>query len=384
MTEKRTYGGGSLVQRTPGVWRLRAWKPDPVTGEPVQSQRTFKGTEAKARKALAAFVTEGAAPPADRRTFGQLLDDWVAFKSGRWSPKTLDEARREIENRIRPRLGASPVAKLTAKHLDDAYAAWGVEGLSDSSVHRHAAVISAALTQGVKWGWLEASPAPKASAPVQRTERKLVTPTPEMVGRLIRVAEESDPVMAAAVALAFVTGGRRGELCALRWSDIDLEVGSVRIERSLAQVGEEVTEKGTKTDRERTVALDPRSAALLRRHRQWQSDLADRAESHLVDDPFVLSDNANGAKPVPPSKITDRFTALRARAKIRGVRFHDLRHAHVTQLLGAGVDATTVAHRVGHASTRMTLDRYAHALPAGDVAAAGVIGALLPEVDTPD
>jgi len=46
---------------------------------------------------------------------------------------------------------------------------------------------------------------------------------------------------------------------------------------------------------------------------------------------------------------------------------------------GAGVDATTVAHRVGHASTRMTLDRYAHALPAGDVAAAALIGALLPE-----
>jgi integrase len=54
----------------------------------------------------------------------------------------------------------------------------------------------------------------------------------------------------------------------------------------------------------------------------------------------------------------------------------------VTQLLGAGVDATTVAHRVGHASTRMTLDRYAHALPAGDVAAAALIGALLPEPDS--
>jgi integrase len=382
MTDKRTYGGGSLVERTPGVWRLRAWKPDPVNGALRQEQRTFKGTEAKARRALAAFVSEGIAPAADHRTFGELLDEWVKFKAGRWAPKTLDEARREIENRIRPRLGAVPVAKLTAKHLDDAYSVWSSEGLSDSSVHRHAAVISAALTQGVKWGWREDSPAPKASAPVQRTERKLVTPTPEMVSTLIRMAEETDPVMAAAVALAFVTGGRRGELCALRWSDVDLDAGTVRIERSLAQVGDDVTEKGTKTDRGRTVSLDHRSAALLRRHRAWQADLAARAESPLVDDPYVLSDNANGALPVAPSKITDRFTALRGRAKIRGVRFHDLRHAHVTELLGAGVDATTVAHRVGHASTRMTLDRYAHALPAGDVAAAALIGALLPEADS--
>jgi integrase len=170
-------------------------------------------------------------------------------------------------------------------------------------------------------------------------------------------------------------------LCALRWSDVDLAVGAVRIERSLAQVGDDITEKGTKTDRGRTVALDPRSVALLRRHREWQIDLAARAESTLVDDPYVLSDNANGARPIPPSKITDRFTQLRSRAKVPGVRFHDLRHAHVTQLLGAGIDATTVAQRVGHASTRMTLDRYAHALPAGDVAAAAVIGAMLPETD---
>jgi integrase len=203
-----------------------------------------------------------------------------------------------------------------------------------------------------------------------------------MIGKLIHVAEETDPVMAAAVALAFVTGGRRGELCALRWSDVDLGAGTVRIERSLAQVGEDVIEKGTKTDRGRTVALDSRAVALLRRHQIWQADLSDEAESPIVDDPYVLSDNANGARPIEPSKITDRFTALRGRAKIRGVRFHDLRHAHVTQLLGAGVDATTVAQRVGHASTRMTLDRYAHALPAGDVAAAAVIGALLPEADT--
>jgi integrase len=378
---KRTYGGGSLAERTPGVWRLRAWKPDPVTGEMVQLQRTFKGTEAKARKALAEFVTEGVAPAADRRTFGQLLDEWVELRAGRWAPKTLDEAKREIENRIRPRLGRIPVAKLTAKHLDDAYSAWSKEGLGDSSVRRHAAVISAALTQGVKWGWLDTNPATRASAPVQRTARKLVTPTPEMVARLLRLAEETDPVMAAAVALAFVTGGRRGELCALRWSDVDLEVGAVRIERSLAQVGEDITEKGTKTDRGRTIALDPRSVALLRRHRVWQRDLAERAESPLVDDPYLLSDNANGARPIAPSKITDRFTLLRSRAKIPGVRFHDLRHAHVTQLLGAGVDATTVAQRVGHASTRMTLDRYAHALPAGDVAAAAVIGAMLPETD---
>ena len=91
-------------------------------------------------------------------------------------------------------------------------------------------------------------------------------------------------MMAAAVSLAWITGARRGELCALRWSDVEfgtipaegadglLEiVAAIQIERSLTEVGEAVAEKGTKTGRGRTVSLDGRSAAMLRRHQAWQA-----------------------------------------------------------------------------------------------------------------
>jgi len=371
---RQSYGAGSMSVREPGVWRLR------VMVEGKQVQRTFRGTEAAARKELRQLDVLPATPPKGVRTFGDLLDEWMTFQESRGrAPKTLDENRREVEARIRPRLGNIPVTDLTAHHLDKAFSAWSAEGLAASSVHRHAAVISAALTQGVKWGWLDASPAMRASAPTAASSRKLVTPSTKEVAMLIRTAQLDDPVMAAAVALAFVTGARRGELCALLWSDFDLEMGTVRIEKSLSQVGSDLAVKSTKTDRGRSVSLDARAVALLKNHQRWQRSLSDAAESPLVKDPYVLSNNANGARPIEPSKITDRFTALRKAAKVRpGVRFHDLRHAHVTQLLSAGVDATTVANRVGHASTRMTLDRYGHALPAGDVAAAKLIGALLP------
>ena len=103
--------------------------------------------------------------------------------------------------------------------------------------------------------------------------RKLVTPTPDHVSKLIHAAEQHDPVIGAAVALAFVTGARRGELCALRWSDIDLDVGVLHIERSLTQVDGEITVKPPKTDRARTVTLDERSVAVLRAHRSWQERL---------------------------------------------------------------------------------------------------------------
>jgi integrase len=85
------------------------------------------------------------------------------------------------------------------------------------------------------------------------------------------------------------------------------------------------------------------------------------------------------AQPIRPNKLTDRFTKLRKDVGLPDVRFHDLRHANISQLVAAGIDVRTVSARAGHSSTRMTLDRYAHALPAGDVAAAAALGALLPD-----
>ena len=160
--------------------------------------------------------------------------------------------------------------------------------------------------------------------------------------------------------------------------DVDLDAGTVRIERSISQSRSGVAEKSTKTGRGRTVTIDDRALAILRRHQAWQEDLAKRAESPLVADPYVLSGNANAGRPMTPSKITDRFMELRDRVGVQGVQFHDLRHANATEQIAAGVPVPVVSARLGHASAKMTLDRYAHALPAGDRSTASVMGALLP------
>lgn len=120
--------------------------------------------------------------------------------------------------------------------------------------------------------------------------------------------------------------------------------------------------------------------------------MSERADSQLVGDPYVLSYNANGARWVGPDTLTHGFGAIcrtmRTRAAKRlkvsvaklppeerwPFRFHDLRHFSVTTLIAAGVDIRTVANRAGHAQTSMTLNRYAHALPERDRAAAGIRG----------
>jgi len=201
-------------------------------------------------------------------------------------------------------------------------------------------------------------------------------PTPEELTALIAVAEGSDPVLATTVALAALTGMRRGELCALRWSDVDLEHGIVAVERAITVIEGQTHIGPTKTHQVRKVALDELGVAVLRRRLAFMEDLSAQAESPLAENPYVLSYNAKGARPVNPDTVSHRFATLVERVGV-DCHFHSLRHFSVTTLIAAGVDVRTVAERHGHAQATMTLNRYAHALPERDREAAAVVGRAL-------
>ena len=391
-----------MRERSPGHWELRAFTGrDQVTGKPRQTTRTFHGTEKEAGKALSQLVSEVEADTFDRTsaTVGQLLDKWLEVAETNQRPRTLYENKRKIEGRIRPVLGSVRLDKLGGDTLDAAYRRWLSEGLSPTTVHMYHSILSAACRQAVKWGWITTAPTSRATPP--KVERKeMLVPTPDQLSALVKAAVDVDPVLATAIALAALTGARRGELVALRWSDIDLVAGRVRFARSLTVAEGEQHTGPTKTHAARDIALDELGVDVLERRWDDMDDLSGWAESPLVSDPFVLSYNANGAIPANPDTFTHRFGRLcqkmeaPALASLRKsnpkakredlapvdrwpFRFHDLRHFSVTTLIAAGVDVRTVAERHGHARATMTLDRYAHALPERDREAAGVLGAAL-------
>ena len=288
--------------------------------------------------------------------------------------------------------------------MDTAYGRWLDEGLSPATVHKYHAIISAACNQAVKWGWIDRAPTARATPPrVDRVEMKV--PTPKQLTMLVKAAEAADPVLATTVAVAALTGARRGEIVALKWSDIDLANGRARIARSLTIARGEQHTGPTKTHQSRDIALDPVCVEILRQRWAYMVDLSEWAESPMVRDPYVLSYNADGGLPASPDTLTHGFgklcvaMELPALKKLRQTkpkakrtdlapgerwpfRFHDLRHFSVTTLIAAGVDVRTVADRHGHARATMTLDRYAHALPERDRAAAGILGAAFTPVTT--
>jgi integrase len=380
-----------------GHWQLRVFAgTDALTGKPRQVARTFNGTERAAAKALAQFVAEVGAGKFKKTsaTVGQLLDRWLEHIAPRQRPRTVYENRAKIEKRIRPMLGNVRLDRLEADTLDAAYSRWLAEGLSPSTVHKYHSILSAALSTAVKWGWIDRSPAARATAP-SPARREMNVPTPERLSKLIGAAEEEDPVVATAIALAALTGARRGELVGLRWSDVDLEEGRVRIARSVVLAGGELHEGPTKTHQVRFVALDEIGVEVLRRHWAYMEDVALRAQAAIAPDPYVLSYGADGSTPAGPDTFTHRFGALcrkmeGAAAEAAGVevrklplaerwpyRFHDLRHFSATTLVAAGVDVRTVASRLGHAQPTLTLNLYAHALPERDRQAAAVLGGVL-------
>ena len=281
------------------------------------------------------------------KTINELLDAWLKHIENRGrSASYVAQARRKCKLRIRPVLGKVTLDRLDARQLDTFYDSLLAEGLAPSTVRQLHSFLSSALNQAVKWGWIDRAPTQRATPPTVRAP-DLPVPSPEDVQALISAA---DGVLRRAIALAALTGARRGELMALRWSDLDLEGGTMRIARAIA----DGKIKDTKTHQVRVLALDEYAIEVL-------------GQPGSPDD-YVLSG-------ITPNTLTQRFRDLADTLDMK-YRFHDLRHFSATQLVAAGTDMRTVTSRFGWASLQM-VGRYASAVPQRDRDAAGVLGKAL-------
>lgn len=371
---------GTKRRKREGVWEVRVYVgSDPITGHPKQISKTVHGSARDADRVLREMIDRlgTSNPEGSAATFGQLLDRFLE-ESERLdlSPTTLRTYRAQIDRTIRPALGKVQLARLTAKDLDRLYGAMKAEGRSPKTIRNHHAIVSAALHQGVRWGWIRDNVAENAKPP-RVAPRRVRAPSVDDVRRLIEAAEERDPRLAPLVMLAALTGMRRAELCALRWTDVDLDNGVLDVSRSLIVVPGGLKEKTTKTDRERVVAIDDVAVLLLRRHRANVESWIAEAEGTLARDAFVFSPFVEATTPFRPDNVTGFFTRVRDSLDLKSVRLHDLRHFTATQLIGAGVDVRTVAGRLGHTDPSLTMRVYADVLQERDRAAASVMGQIL-------
>ncbi len=332
--------------------------------------------------ALVAEVSAGKVS-ASGEALGQLLTQWLHHTSEHLSPTTAREYRRLTSTLIEPALGSLPLRRVSTQRLDAFYSSLVRDrGLSPSSVRQVHAVLRGALGQAVRWGWIPTNPAATASPPKRRL-REITPPAMADTRDLLAAADEHDPEFGALLRVLAATGARRGEACGLRWSDVDLDAGTVSIRRSVAAVAGGIIVKDTKTHAARRIAVDPSTLAVLAEQRRRMEARAAACAVAFDSNGFVFTATGDGSAPLHPDTVSGGFRRLCERAGLPGVRLHDLRHLHATQLLAAGVPVRTVSGRLGHANASTTLNVYAHFLEASDREAATVIGGLLEPLRPP-
>ncbi len=357
--------GGSLRKRGMNSWELRVYAgTDPESGRCRYVSRTVRGSRQEAEAEL------------------ELFDQWLTVASPGCAANTVRHTYSVVNVHLQPRFGHLPVGKVTTADIDAFYAELrsgaGRDGrrLADGTVRRIHGVLHRALAQAVRWEWIWTSPAEHASPPLV-DQREIHSPAPEAVARLFPTARPT-PGLELIFRTAAVTGARRGQVCGLRWVDVDLARRAISFVRALAEGRSGgVVVVPTKNRRRNRVALDLPTTEMVAAHLRQAQDRAGAADVELPGDVYVFARDPLGRDPWKPNWVTKRFIDLRDDVGLTGHRLHDLRHFMATEMLAAGDAVPIVAARMAHARASTTLNVYAHAIPAGDCHAANQLAARL-------
>jgi integrase len=376
---KRTYGRGAIEGRDPGVWVIRlSHRTDPATGKRVREARTVRGSRRDAERVLAELLRQQEVHGPTPTTAGRLtLDAWVRqhLAAAPLSPRTRADNLRLWTTYSTPALRSTALRDVTTATLD-AFVAGLRERVGERTGRSLAPrtialafnVIRAALSAAVRQRVLPANPAQgvtvRGGAAVSRAGQAL---SPEEMVRFL--ADDPEHRLHALWTVAAYTGGRPGELLALRWEDADLEAGILHIRRALVRVGKEMYYAACKAGSERAVPLAPAVVETLRRHRTRQVEERLKLGEGWVDDRLIFASEVGSA--LDHNNVADLFRARIKAAKVRPIRWYDLRHSFGSYLVSHGTDLKTVAQLMGHKDVALTLRHYVHPDAAAHRAAVG-------------
>jgi integrase len=377
MGTRTANGTGNIRKRPNGTWEVRL---SYVDGDGTLKRVSVYGkTQREVRdkmKAVRDRVDNGA-PAADDK---MALAAWMA----RWRETTLAASdRKEATRSLYASLsrkhieggltGPIPLAKLRPSDVEKLILSLRSAKLSDSTIRSVYTVLRLGLDGAVRDGLLARNPAASVQRPgVARKEAAHLDP--QLVTELLAAAQGSR--YHTALLLIATTGLRRGECLALRWSDVDLDAGVLRVRDTVQRVDGKLSTGEVKTARSRrTIPLSPAVITILRRHRVTQLEERMRAANQWTDTGLVFTTALGHV--VEPRNLLRVVEAAAKRISVDKVGAHTLRHSAATAWLEAGVHIRQVSDLLGHSSVAITGDVYGHSAEASARAAVdGLSGAL--------
>ena len=333
---------------------------DPA-GRPIRKSVSAKTRAEVVRKlkALSRQIDDGLVTAQKAPSLEFLFERWFVDVMAREVVRsTIDNYRSIVKFHILPTLGRKRVDELTVAEVDRLLAAKMASGLSPSTVHRIRAVLSQCLDQGIRWGVTPRNVARLSRSPkLIRPEGRTLSPE-QARGLLASLRGHRNEAL---YTLMLSTGMRRGEALGLKWEDVDLERGVVRIRRSLKREGGHIVTSDTKTLKSRrAVNLPEPVVELLARHYDQQEKERVDLGAAWVETGFVFTSTIG--TPIDPRNLYRDFQKVCEKAGLSHWHPHELRHSAASLMLANGVKLQVVSQVLGHSSIRMTADVYGHIL----------------------
>ena len=377
--KRRPQGDGTIRKRADGRWEARIIIGHKKDGSPMYKS-AFAKTQKSALKQLHQLLdlyrdvdlTEEC-----RMTLGEWMDKWLnEYMIFSLRENTVHGYRNMIEHQIKRFIGDKPLTSLTTADIQKFYSKIKKQGrakphpihgteLSDSMVRSVHLLLHEALDVAVRERLIVRNPTKGTTIPKKNYAEKQVL-NDEQLDKFMEIIKQ-EPYWYDFFYVEIMTGLRRGEICGIKWSDVNFDEGTLNIKRSVGRmqgvgvvVGETKTGAGV-----RKIIMPPSVKELLERKR-----------TEAINE-WVFPHYTNPSEPLHPDSAYNKLKTLLKNAELPLIRFHDLRHTFATHAMKGGVDAKTLSGLLGHTDASFTLDTYTHVTSDMQRNASAVVGRMM-------
>ena len=366
------------IRRRGSSYRIRYEGPPAADGRRKQVHETVHGTRRDAERLLRQRLQEveqGSFVSRSDVTVRQYLENWLeTYGQTNLEPSTVRGYTEKFHSYIFETIGGVRLTDLRPEHVDQVYAGMMGRGLSAQTVlHTHRA-LNRALVLAVRSRRISHNPLSMVTPPRVRKTSPPMWSIDQMRTFLAAAGAED---LREWFELALYTGLRRSEMAGLKWENVDLGAGLLRVVAKRVVVPRVGPVVGTpKTDRSRRrLSLSPEAVAIFHRQRDRQDVQRAQAGELWQDTGYVFTNGVGD--PVDPGIATKAFTRIVRQTGLPKMTLRDMRHAHATLLLLDNVHLKVVSERLGHSTVTVTADIYSHVLPEMDQEASRVIDRML-------
>lgn len=422
------------IRERNGSYQIDVFLGRDINGKKIRESITYTPdpalTPRKQKKAAEDFAREfetklknGIAMDGRKVTLKEFTDRWLEeYGAQKLAPKTLESYKSELNDKVLPTIGHFKLTELRPANINSFLLSLSKDGArkdgksggySKGSIAKTSAVLSSVLRTAVDWELIERNPMDKVRLQAEPTAEKLKFFTPEQASTFLEFIEQPYKIQTKGhkrtddtgkeytvgdyeitkevpeqfrvlFNLAIFSGLRKGELLALKWSDIDFDTDQIHVTRSVSVVNGQPIYKAPKTRNSiRSVTIPRFLSVRLRALKTVQTRYRLSVGTFWQGEDWVFTqENGKMMNYSTPHHtmhdIISRYNTGKPEHKqIPHIPFHGLRHTSATLLIASKQDVRTVSSRLGHSQASTTMNIYAHALKETDRNAANALEAML-------